>query len=611
MRRIHLAVGSRGMSLPLLFACCICLLVLMAPAHATNKNQRIQAAMSGPLAEFPTVRSQAVEFPPLAAGSYPVACSNLAHDVARMNQLGGSLDDYWTGANDRYVGDILLEPASTLKVSPVVPDNDLYPGRRRSAVDFVVITCYPTDASNNRPDYLLPDGQRVPRMQRTGQDSIIARQPCIAIFPAPPGCGRWPFLVFSHGLAGSPVDGKSIDFLVRLASYGYIVSAPFHGDGRFARLKVDDLRDLFYIVRNFDRIVELQALRPFSIKSVIDLMLAHADFGTRIDAARIGGIGGSMGGATMTWLLGAQLTDNYPRLTSKATVQDPRIKAAVGYVPYAGQSFLPAFGDDNATARNVTAPYLSISGTNDSTAPMFMMEQAVNNFRGARYQVALSGVEHTYDPSYANDVFGWAIPFFEAYLSGDKVAMDRLTRQKNVAGGLNDYLRVDYAAPLALATGEVLVEEYYNTIVRRHFMTASAVDKDTIDRGAAGAGWIKTGYQFKAYTIASPTELRAASQVTVCRVYAPAQNVHFFSADTRECQLLRASRAWKDEGIAFWINVATQPACGPGTVPVTRLSDSRWRETTSNHRYITSNSQIEDQKANGWIEEGVVMCAPL
>ncbi len=611
MRLSQLAHGWRGASLPLLAAYCICLLALMAPAHATNKNQRIERATSGPLAEFPTVRSQAVEFPPLAAGIYPVACSNLAHDVARMNQLGGSLDDFWSGANDRYVSDILLEPASTLKASPVVPDNDLYPGRRRSAVDFVVITCYPTDASNNRPDYLLPDGQRVPRMQRSGQGSIIASQPCIAIFPAPPGCGRWPFLVFSHGLAGSPVDGKSIDFLVRLASYGYIVSAPFHGDGRFARLKADDLRDLFYIIRNFDRIVELQALRPFSIKSVIDLMLAHPDFGTRIDAARIGGIGGSMGGATMTWLLGAELTDNYPRLTSKVTVQDPRIKAAVGYVPYAGQSFLPAFGDNNATARNVTAPYLSISGTNDTTAPMFMMEQAVNNFRGARYQVALSGVEHTYDPSYANDVFGWTIPFFEAYLSGNKTAMDRLSRQRNVAGGLNDYLRIDYAAPLALANGEVLVEEYYNTIVRRHFIAASAADKDAIDRGAAGAGWIKTGYQFKAYTIPGPAELRVASQAPVCRFYAPAQNVHFFSTDLRECQLLRASRNWRDEGVPFWINVATQPACASGTVPVTRLSDSRWRESASNHRYLSSNSQIEDQKANGWVEEGVVMCAPL
>ena len=586
---------------------CAC---LITPCFATTKNQRIERSTSGPHAEFPSARNQSIEYPPLAPGEFPVACSNLAHDTVRMNQLGGSLDDYWTGANDRYVGDILLEP-DILKTSPRVSDNDLYPGRRNSIVDFAVITCYPTDATNNRPDYLLPDGQRIPHMQRGGQASILASQPCIAIFPAPPGCGRWPMLVFSHGLAGSPVDGKSIDFLVRLASYGYIVSAPFHGDGRFSRLKVEDVGDLFYVIRNFDRIVELQAMRPFSVKAVIDLMLAHPDFGARIDATRIGGIGGSMGGATMTWLLGAHLTDNYPRLTAKATVQDSRIKAAVGYVPYAGQSFLPAFGDNNATAKNVTAPYLSISGTSDTTAPMFMMEQAMNNFRGARYQVALSGIEHTYQSSYANDVFGWAIPFFAAYLNGDKSALDRLTRQKNVGGGLNDYLRIDYVKPTSLISGETLVDEFYNTIIRHHFVTASNADKEAIDRGSAGAGWIRTGYQFKAYTIPGPAELRVSSQVPVCRFYTPARNTHFYTADMRDCQLLRASRIWIDEGIAFWINSANTTSCGPGTLAVTRLSDSRWRESTSNHRYVTSNSVIEDMKANGWFEEGVVMCAPL
>ena len=584
---------------------------IATPGWATVKKQRIEKSLHGPLTEFPAARNQSVEFPPLAPGAYPVACSNLAHDTARLNQLGGSVDDYWSGLNDHYVGDILLEPASTLKASPVVPDNDLYPGRRNSVVDFVVVTCYPTDATNNRPNYSLPDGQVIPHMQRGGQAAVFASQPCIAIFPAPPGCGRWPMLVFSHGLAGSPVDGKSIDFLVRLASYGYIVAAPFHGDGRFSRLRIEDVGDLFYIIRNFDRIVEMQAIRPFSVKAVIDLMLAHPDFGARIDAARIGGIGASMGGATMTWLLGAQLTDNYPRLTAKATVQDPRIKAAVGYVPYAGQSFLPAFGDNNATAKNVTAPYLSISGTSDTTAPMFMMEQAVNNFRGPRYQVALSGVVHTYQASYANDVFGWAIPFFAAYLNGDKAALDRLSRQRNVAGGLNDYLRIDYVPPTALVSGEVLVDEFYNTIAKRHFYTASSADKDALDRGSAGAGWIRTGFQFKAYTIPGPAEFRVATQVPVCRLYASAQNTHFYSTDVRECQMLRASRAWIDEGVAFWINTATQASCGSGTLAVTRLSDSRWRESTSNHRYVTSNSQIADQKANGWVEEGVVMCAPL
>ena len=588
----------------------LCIL-FAASSFAANRNQPIENALSGPLPAFVTSRNQSVEMPPLAPGAYPVACSNLAHDTGRMAQLGGTLDDYWSGANGHYVADILQETASTLRASPIVPNNNLYPGRRNSIVDFVVVTCYPTDASNIRPDYFLPDGQRIPHMQRAGQTAILANQPCIAIFPAPPGCGRWPMVVFSHGLAGSPVDGKSIDFLVRLASFGYIVSAPFHGDGRFARFKVVDLSDLAYVILNFDRITELQALRPFSVKAVIDLMLADPDFGPRIDAARIGGIGGSMGGATMTWLLGAHLTDSVSRLTATPTVQDPRIKAAVGYVPYAGQRLLPAFGDDNATAKNVTAPYLSISGTEDTTAPMFMMEQAVNNFRGARYQVALQGIVHTYQTSYADDVFGWVVPFFAAYLSGDKSAFDRLSRQKNVGGGLDDFLRIDYLAPSALSNGEVLVDEFFNTVTRHYFMTASSADKDLIDRGGAGPGWSRTGFQFKGYTIPGPTELRVATQTPVCRLYAASKGTHFFSGEPRYCRMLRRSRAWNDEGVAFWINRASEASCAPGTLAVTRLSDSRGRELTSNHRFTTSVSEVGMMKANGWFEEGVAMCAPL
>ncbi|MEQ1517218.1 MAG: hypothetical protein ABL931_12100 [Usitatibacteraceae bacterium] len=582
-----------------------------AASFATTKNQRIENGISGPQQAFVTARNQTIEMPPVAPGAYPVACSNLAHDTSRMAQLGGTLDDYWSGANDHYVGDILLEPASTLRARPTVPDNDLYPGRRNSVVEYVVITCYPTDATNTRPDYVLPDGQVIPRMQRGGQTAVLASQPCIAVFPRPPGCGRWPMVVFSHGLAGSPVDGKSVDFLVKLASFGYIVAAPFHGDGRFARLKVEDLSDVVYVVRNFDRVVELQALRPFSVKSVIDLLLADTDFSRYIDASRIGGIGGSMGGATMTWLLGAEITDNFPRLTSKATVRDPRIKAAVGFVPYAGQKLLPAFGDDNASATNVTAPYLSISGTDDTTAPMFMMEQAVNNFRGPRYQVALSGVPHTYSTTYADDVFGWTIPFFSAYLSGDRAAFDRLSRQKNVAGGLDDYLRIDVLNPGALGSGEVVVDEFFNTTTSRYFMTASNADKDLIDRGGAGPGWVRTDFQFKAHSIPGPTELRPATQVPVCRLYSPQFNTHFYSGGARSCQIQRATRGWVDEGIAFWINNATQSTCPNGTLAVTRLSDSRSLGAHSNHRYTTSNSEIEAMKANGWFEEGVVMCAPL
>ena len=579
-----------------------------------NLSRALGAALATTwLAAWPALAAlpnHSVEMAPVAPGPYPVACSNLAQDNTRVAQLGIPIDDFWTGADDHYIGDILLEPADTLVARPRVPGDDLYPQRRNTTVEFVVVACYPTDATNTRPDYPLPDGQRIPRMQRFGQAPILAPQACIAIFPPPANCGRFPLLVFSHGLAGSPVDGKSIDFLVRLASYGYIVAAPFHGDKRFSRVKIEDLGDVLYLIFGFDRVVEMQAMRPLSLKAVIDLMLAHPQFSAYIDAARIGGIGGSMGGAAMTWLLGAEITTGYPSLKSRPTVQDPRIKAAVGYVPYAGQFFLPAYGEENATARNVTAPYLAISGTADTTAPIYMMEQAMNNFRGARYLVALSGVEHTYDVSYADDVFGWTIPFFAAYLNGDRTALDRLTRQRNVRGGLNDFMRIDYTPPTALREGEVPVEEFHNVNFRRYFLTARASDKSIIDRGLAGPGWARTGYAFKGYTLPGPAELRVSTQAPVCRFFFPAILTHFFSAEPADCNLVRGYGTL-DEGFDFWITRARDAACPAGSLALTRLYNNRWRENDSNHRYTTSRSLTAALVRDGWIDEGVVMCAPL
>lgn len=409
------------------------------------------------LPSYGAAANHSIEMDPILPGPYSVACSNLAHDSGKLKQLGGTLDDYWSGNKGHYMSDILLEPGATLQINPSIPDEGLYPGRRNTSVGFVIIVCYPTDAVNPRPDYVLPDGQLVPKMQRTGQLPILPDQPCMSLSPVPAGCGRWPLLAFVHGIGSSPLDSYSIDFLLNFARQGYIVAAAFHGDGRFLTLKLEDSGDLLYLIKNFDRFVELQALRPLAVKSMIDAMLADPGFGGKIDPERIGGIGVSLGGETMTLLLGAEVTDDYLRETSVKTVTDPRIKAAVGYIPYAGQKYLPAFGKGNATTRNVNVPYLAISGVDDGIAPMYRMEEVINNFRSASFQVGLPGVAHEYDSAYAADIFGWAIPFLTSYLDCSSIgqaSQARFMQQLNVRGGLDDQLLVSHDAPaLCFAQG--------------------------------------------------------------------------------------------------------------------------------------------------------------
>lgn len=561
------------------------------------------AALAAPLPNHSTPMA------PLTPGSLPVGCTNLAVDASRMAALNLSLDQAFDG-NGGYATDILAEPSAALIARPKVPDSDLYAGQRKQTVPFAIIVCYPTQAENARPDYVLPDGTRIPKMQRGNERPVFAAQPCIAIAPTPPACGKFPMVVFSHGLGSNPVQTKSIDFLTRLASYGYIVAAPFHGDPRFSRVRLEDLGDAFYLLFNFDRVVEAQALRPFALKSTIDFLLAHPDFAPVVNVAQIGGVGGSLGGAAFAWLAGAEITCTYPGLASRATERDPRVKAVAGYVPYAGQRLLPAFGDDNATARNVSIPYLALSGTADTTAPKLLMEQAMNNFRGARFMVALEGVEHTYETAYANDVFGWIVPFLDAYVKEDSAAMDRLTRQQSIATGFDDHLTIDYSGVLPATAGEVIVDEFYNTIIRHYGLLAKESDKQIVDQGRAGPGWERTGFRFKGYSVPGPAELRPASQAPVCRYYHPVVNTHFYSAEQSDCDIVR-SIGGTFEGIEFWIARAAGTSCPAGTQAVTRLYNNRWRELDSNHRYTTSRSEVRRMAGEGWSDEGVVMCAPL
>ena len=69
-------------------------------------------------------------------------------------------------------------------------------------------------------------------------------------------------------------------------------------------------------------------------------------------------------------LMGGAALTTTPGLASSTVGVDPRIKAAVGYIPYFGQALLPAFGRDQQGLDSVKLPYLAISGTSDKIAPV-------------------------------------------------------------------------------------------------------------------------------------------------------------------------------------------------------------------------------------------------
>ena len=383
----------------------------------------------------PNVRAESVA--PLPSGPNAVGCSNIAQDFTRV-PAGDSAQDYWegkpAGATNRYITDLLADPANTLTVNLVVPnDGDLYGSYANQSFPYTVLVCYPTDAANPRPDYPLPTGEFIPHMQRGGEQPLFAN-----------ASARYPVLLFSHGLTGSPISGDYINAVRVFASWGYVVVAPFHGDLRFANVKLESFSDILYALINIKAFVAMQAVRPLSLSLALDALLGSGpfadQFAAHIDPVKIGGFGASLGGESLLLMAGAQLTTTVGQSYKQVTF-DPRLKAAAGYVPYFGQDLFPAFGRDQNGLQGMTLPFLAISGTADTTAPIGATEKGFRFLTNTRQLVALSGVEHGFDPAFSDEIFTWSLRFLAGQLSGDPVARATSARMTEVAGGGEDILK--------------------------------------------------------------------------------------------------------------------------------------------------------------------------
>ena len=535
---------------------------------------------------------------PLPPGPYVVGCSNVEQDFSRVSP-GETAQNYWEGVPDgsrqRYVTQLFVDPVDALTVNVNVPDDrELFVNHATQQVPTALLVCYPTASNNPRPDYLLPTGNTVPHMQR-GADAPIWSDPNM----------HWPVLVFSHGLAGSPISNDYILALEVLASYGYVVVAPFHGDPRFADVKIQNLSDAVYAVLHFPTYVEMQAIRPLSTVAALDFLLGHPQYRDHVDATRIAGFGASLGGETLLLQSGAMLTKTIG-LSSKQVIADSRLKAIVGYVPYFGQPIFPAFGRDQKGLDGLTTPFLGIGGFSDTTAPIETTIQGVLRLHGSRELLGLEGVGHFFDFPSAPDIFTWSLIFFAAHAQDDRIARAQIARMVSVRGGGDDRLIIDYTAPAALSAGERVTIEYYAASLKHYFETAEPAEAAELDAGIIVPGWVRTGFDFKSWTVESGVGLPA------CRFFGTpgsGPNTHVFSISTVECNLLHADPRWRFEGLAFDEQAPLGEDCPVDRIPVTRLYNNGMGGE-ANHRYLTSHSEIFATAAAGWLVEGVVFCAP-
>ena len=551
-------------------------------------------ALSGRLAHA----DQLALVDPLPPGPYKVACSNIAQDFTLVGS-SESAKNYWEGlpdgGRDRYITQLLVDPADALVVNVNVPDDrELYTNRATQQVPYALLVCYPTDPANPRPDYLLPTGRVVPHMQQGAEAPIW-----------PDATTRWPVLVFSHGLSGSPLSNDYIVALTVLASYGYVIVAPFHGDPRFADFSIDDLSDVIYAALHFGTFVEMQAIRALSAKVALDYVLAHPHYRDRVDPGRIAGFGASVGGETLLLQAGAKLTITVG-LSSKQVVADPRLKAIVGYVPYFGHPILPAFGRRQDGLDSIAAvPFLGIAGSEDKTSPLATIIDGFGHFTDSRDLVVLGGVGHFFDLPSAPDIFTWSLTFLAAHALDDRLARVKIARMLAVRGGGDDLLLLDYTSPSALSTGERDTIEYYNSSLGHYFITAESAEAAMLDAGVIVPGWNRTGYQFKSWMI------DAGHGLSACRFFGTpgiGPNSHFYTIDPVECALVRANPLWQFEGYAFAEQAPIAGDCAPDRVPVVRLYNDGMGGQ-ANHRFLTSKSEMARMVADGWLIEGTVFCA--
>lgn len=584
-------------------------------------RRTIAAGFTAALAAAAT--AQTVELDTAPEGRYAVACSNVEQDYSLAV---GSVSSYWTGTRSqrsRYVTELLIDPQLAVRFT-VRPPNDrsLFANRRNQDVDFVALVCYPTTDDNPRAPFWLPDGRHVPAMQR-GNEAPILNQSCD---DGPQRCTdglpQWPLLVYSHGLGGSPLSGSYLETIVRFASHGYIVAAPFHADPRFSRISLDDLGDLRFLLQSYDEVVEMRAIRPLAIRDMIDWLLGHPDYSEHIDRNRIAGFGASLGGETMLLLAGAEISYKLDA-SRKQVVHDPRLGAIVTIVPYSGISALPSFGNNQRGVRDIGIPYLGIAGTDDRVAPLSMTKEAVERLQGTRFLIAIDGMGHGSQPDALEDAYGWYLPFLDANLNGDRSALSRLYRATNVRDGADDFVAIAHQSAVPPRPGETVAREFHHPGLNHFFLTATQAETNLL-LDNPDWGWMPTGHGF----VAHPADSTDAGVHPVCRFYGDpfiGPNSHFFTASPVECQWLidlerqtpPGEPAWRLEGLAFAIARPTPGGNCPEDAPfpiwraynghVGEIIDGIRRD--ANHRYASDPRVFSEEASQGWQIEGVAFCS--
>jgi len=170
------------------------------------------------------------------------------------------------------------------------------------------------------------------------------------------------------------------------------------------------------------------------------------------------------------------------------------------------------------------------------------------------------------------------------------------------------------SGPATVSTTPTQVVEFYNAALDHYFVTADTAEAYALDSGAH-QGWVRTGFQFTAFTSGSVDPQLS----TVCRFYGRPEaglDSHFYSGSSGECVAVvsKFASSWQFESGDVFRTIMPNPtngSCPGSTLPVYRMFNNR---RDANHRYTTDPTVRSNMLARGYIPEGygadgVALCA--
>jgi dienelactone hydrolase len=285
---------------------------------------------------------------------------------------------------------------SALAASPL-PSGDIMGSTQSSSLEAQSVTPYRPPAGS-APAAAFPVGRRDFTLSRGTDRPLPTRVWYPAQGPAPaspapvdgvlPAAGRFPLILFSHGLTSNPEDFSAL--LSRWAQAGFVVAGPAYPHTRYEAEAFDE-----------NDVVN----QPADAVSVIDQLLALSGDPLRaaVDETRIAAAGHSGGAITTIGLFSAQ--------------RDTRLKAGLAI---AGTDFLatPFAGP--------AAAMLFVHGTEDTTVRYEAGHTVFEAVPWSRAMLTINGGNHVIEDASFEAITRTSTEFWRWALYGDAGARGRL-----------------------------------------------------------------------------------------------------------------------------------------------------------------------------------------